>query len=143
MLAAFSAAAAPVPSFTHLPHHLKINKCDPFSKEAVLFLHKQGIPAVRIIYGWNTPQGQGFHAALLFKHEGELYAMDNEHRQPVKLRKNTKTDWGAATQLSGGFTFYAHIWMTDEGCRRIKPKNLPDLFKPNPEWLEQFNISKQ
>src|SRR5262245_23979799 len=139
---AVDSAAAPVPSFKHLPDHLKPNHCDPFSKAAVLMLHKQGVPAVRIIYGWHTPNGSGYHAALVFKHEGALYAMDNEHREPIKLSKGAKTDWSAANAL-GGASFYTHTWMTNEANQRVKPRKLSDLFAPNPAWLEQFNIANQ
>lgn len=135
------ASAAPVPSFTHLPHHLKVNKCAPFSDEAVLFLHKQGIPAVRIGIGWQNPSaGRGYHAALIFKHEGKFYVMDNEHRKPVRF--SGKTEQSAAVAIIG-LDFYTSVWIVNDANQKVKPRTLEELFKSNPAWLEQFNIAHQ
>jgi hypothetical protein len=133
--------SADLPTFRDVPGHLVINQCDPFSKAAVLKLHKLGIPAVRITYGWQNPSaGRGYHAALIFRHEGKTYVMDNEHRAPLVVKG--KTDISAAIRLTG-LDFYTSVWMVNEANQKVKPRALADLFKPNPEWLEKYRIDKQ
>ena len=139
LLSAPLAFPGELPSFRSIPGHLVKNQCDPFSKAAVLMLHKQGIPARRILMKIRNPQAHTFHAALVFQHEGQFYVMDNEHRAPLLVKG--KTDLSCALRLVG-VDFYTSVTMADEYNRRVPPQKLADLFKPNPAWLDSVRIDK-
>lgn len=135
-----SASASELPSFRGLPGHLVQGQCDPFSKAAVLKLHKAGIPAVRILMRMQNPGATAFHAALIFKQDGRFYVMDNEHTAPMQFKG--KTDLSAALRLAGA-DFNTSVCIVDEWNRKVQPHKLEALFKPNPEWLEKYRIDNR
>lgn len=137
LLSATLCHSGTLPTFRDVPGHLVINQCDPFSKAAVLKLHKAGIPAVRILMRIQNPQASGFHAALIFKQDNKFYVMDNEHRAPMQFKG--KTELSAAIRLVG-VDFYTSVCIVDEYNRKVPPRRLEDMFKPNPAWLDSVRI---
>ena len=132
-----SAARAPMPSFRHLPDYMVPMHCDPFSKTAVAMLHKQGIPAHRITYGWSQFGGaRGFHAAVLFQLNGKFYFMDNARMGPRPVAG--KTDLGCVAHISGEWGNL--VWMCNEENERVAPRKMADLFAPNPEWMKSIQV---
>jgi hypothetical protein len=137
---AWCALAAPPPSFKHLPHYMKHNQCDPFSKEAVRMLHKRGIPAHRITYGWSQFGGaRDFHAAVLFQWEGKFYFMDNARMGPRPVAG--KTDLGCVNRITPDWQ--TMCWMVNEENERVAPRKMADLFAPAPEWMKQLQESNK
>lgn len=125
LVSAVAAVAAP-PSFKHLPNYMTRMQCDPFSKTALSYLTTNGIPAVRITYGWSQFGGlRGYHAAILFKWEGKFYFMDNDRMGPRVV--SAKTDLGVVNHITPDF--HTHTWMTDEDNERIAPRTLEELFE--------------
>ena len=134
---AWTAVAAPLPSFKHLPNYGVYMKCEPFSWSAMSYLHSNGIPAVRIGYGWQRMGGaRGFHAAILFQWEGKIYFMDNERSAPRRVF--AKTDMGAVNHILSDF--YTTCWMVNDDNERIAPRKLVDLFAPAPAWLRELQV---
>lgn len=132
---AWTALSAPPPSFTSLPGHMVEGQCDPFSKAAVRMLHKRGIPAHYIGYGWSGYGiGSGYHAAVLFQFENRFYFIDNQHRGPVPVAG--KTDLACVEHVSGGYGKFIH--MVNCFNIRIAPKKMADLFKSNPDWMKNI-----
>lgn len=117
-----------------------MGQCDPFSKAAVAYLHRQGIPAHRITYGWSHFGGlTGYHAAVLFQLNGKFYFMDNQHRRPQVVGQ--KTDLGCIYHVAGG-AFGSNYWMTDDNSNRIAARKMADLFAPAPAWLQQLQVGR-
>ena len=128
------AQASPAPSFERVPNYMTRDRCDPFSQAALRYLHKQGVPAVRILYGWSGFGASGYHAAVLFQWEGKFYFMDNWRQKPRRVA--SQTDLGAVNHITGQWN--THCWMTDENCERVAPRKLADLFAQAPESLAQL-----
>jgi hypothetical protein len=126
-----------MPSFRHLPDYMVPMHCDPFSKTAVAMLHKQGIPARRITYGWSQFGGaRGFHAAVLFQLNGKFYFMDNDRMAPRKVAGTT--DLGCVNHISSNS--YTTCWMVNDYHERKTPRKMADLFAPNPEWMKSIQV---
>lgn len=122
LVSAVAAVAAP-PSFKHLPNYMTRMQCDPFSKTALSYLTTNGVPAVRILYGWSQFGGpRGYHAAILFKWEGKVFFMDNDRVGPRVT--SAKTDIGVVNHITPNFA-----WMTNEDNERIAPRTLEELFE--------------
>jgi hypothetical protein len=141
VLFAWTALAAPPPSFSRIPNYMTPDQCDPFSAAATAFLHTKGIPAHRIIYGWSQYGGaRGYHAAVLFKWEGRLYYMDNQRTRACRV--DGKTDLGCVNCVAGAFGRF--LWMTkEENSDRRAPRKIADLFAPNPEWMKSIQVGAQ
>lgn len=132
---AWCALAAPPPSFRHLPDYMVHMHCDPFSKDALRMLQRQGVPAHRIVFGWQQFGGKrSHHAAVLFQWEGKYYFMDNERMAPRPVAG--KTDWGCVNRMCGDF--YTMCWMVNDYHERRAPRKMSDLFAPQPAWMKQL-----
>lgn len=135
-----SATRRPMPSFRHLPNYMVRMKCDPFSWTALEYLHAQGIPAHRIVFGWQQMGGlRSHHAAVLFQLNGKYYFMDNDRMTP-RLVPGT-TDWGCVNRICGDF--YTMCWMCNDAHERQAPRKMSDLFAPAPEWLQQLQVGRK
>lgn len=134
---AWCALAAPPPSFKHLPDYMVPMHCDPFSKAAVAMLHKQGIPAHRITYGWSQFGGaRGAHAAVLFQWEGKFYFMDNARMAPREVAG--KTDLGCVRHITSDWQTF--VWMDNDYNERVPPRKMSDLFAPAPAWMKSIQV---
>jgi hypothetical protein len=102
-------------------------------------LQKQGIPAHRIVYGWQQMGGlRSHHAAVLFQWEGKFYFMDNDRQAPRLVAG--KTDWGCVNRISGDF--YTMCWMCNDDHERQAPRKMADLFAPAPAWMKTIQESR-
>ena len=77
------AFGAQLPDYRKLPGWRKANQCHPFACSFVTACNDAGIPAARVAYDWRTSYGStGRHAVVVFKREGKVWAMDNQHLAP-------------------------------------------------------------
>lgn len=125
LIGATSAFGAAPPSFRSVPNYLTENQCLPFSRSAVDFLRAHGLPAHQIFYRWHQiGGGTGYHAAVLFKHEGRYYFMDNWREKPRVVAG--ETDLGCVNRMhNDGHT---HCNMVDEQFHRVEPRKLSEIF---------------
>jgi hypothetical protein len=118
------AFGAELPDFTRLPGHGVQGQCLPFSQAAATRLRITGTSAVQVLYKFSrVGTGTTWHAAVLFKHEGKLFFMDNQHTRPIRVA--AKTDLGCISHVYDG-SFFIH--MTDCTGRRVDPKPMSALL---------------
>lgn len=128
-------AGSPPPSFKQLPDYMVHMHCEPFSWSALRMLHSRGIPAHRIVFGWQQAGGKrSYHAAVLFQWEGRFYFMDNERQSPRLVAG--KTDLGCVNRMCGDF--YTMCWMVDDYHDRQAPRKISEIFAPAPAWMKQL-----
>lgn len=106
--------------------------CYAFSHDFTDACNRSGTPAVRLTYDWRTASGQGDrHCVVLFKRDGKLWLMDNEHDKP----------WGPVRGATDLAILRRHAHGTREMINNVTlmprpPQTLEQLF-PQP-----INIDK-
>lgn len=119
--AAWCALAAP-PAHKGLPGWRKKHQCYPFSVAFTDACREAGLPVVRLTYDWKSPTGEEFrHCVVLFRDEGRLWLMDNEHLKPWGPVKGT-TDLEVVKKFTatGAHNMVDNVTLDARESRRIE-----------------------